>query len=157
MLKCLQNLDAIIFKSLAMSANASTFVRDLTNLVEMGKSESGENVDAQEKLIQRLESAVARLESLSLSLSGGEASAAASGDDGPLDLSILAYEDLIRQYLGRVSAAVEKIGGPVLDVTKVLQQAFAVQKDLLIQVKQTKKPILYWVYFTLPPANFSKL
>lgn len=90
----------------------------------------------EEKLIQRLESAVARLESLSLS--GGAASAAASGDDGPLDPSILAYEDLIRQYLGRVSAAAEKIGGPVLDVTKVLQQAFAVQKDLLIQVKQTK-------------------
>ncbi|BFG41536.1 hypothetical protein CerSpe_278100 [Prunus speciosa] len=92
----------------------------------------------EEKLIQRLESAVARLESLSLS--GGAASAAASGDDEPLDPSILAYEDLIRQYLGRVSAAAEKIGGLVLDVTKVLQQAFAVQKDLLIQVKQTKKP-----------------
>ncbi|CAL9021973.1 unnamed protein product [Prunus brigantina] len=105
----------------------------------------------EEKLIQRLESAVGRLESLSLS--GGAASAAASGDDGPLDPSILAYEDLIRQYLGRVSAAADKIGGLVLDVTKVLQQAFAVQKDLLIQVKQTKKPDNAGLAEFLKPLN----
>ena len=60
MLKCLQNLDAIIFKSLAMSANASTFVRDLTNLVEMGKSESGENVDAQVRSSSPQKSPLAR-------------------------------------------------------------------------------------------------
>lgn len=87
----------------------------------------------EEKLIQRLESAVTRLEALSFS--GGSA-AAASGDDAPLDPSVLAFEDLIGQYLGRVSAAAEKIGGQVLDITKIVQEAFAAQKDLIIKVKQ---------------------
>ncbi|TQD78526.1 hypothetical protein C1H46_035922 [Malus baccata] len=82
----------------------------------------------EEKLIQRLESAVSRLEVLSLS--GGGRSATARGFQGaPLDPSIMAYEDLIGQYLGRVSAVAEKIwgggGGQVLGITKVLQQAFS--------------------------------
>lgn len=88
----------------------------------------------EEKLIQRLESAVTRLEALSFS--GGSAAAAASGNDAPLDPSVLAFEDLIGRYLGRVSAAAEKIGGQVLDITKIVQEAFAAQKDLIIKVKQ---------------------
>ncbi|KAM2989461.1 hypothetical protein FF2_003442 [Malus domestica] len=64
----------------------------------------------EEKLIQRLESAVSHSEVLSLS--GGGGSATARGfQDVPLDPSIVAYEDLIGQYLGRVSAAAEKIWG----------------------------------------------
>ncbi|KAM2701842.1 hypothetical protein EV2_003635 [Malus domestica] len=64
----------------------------------------------EEKLIQRLESAVSHLEVLSLS--GGGGSATARGfQDVPLDPSIVAYEDLIGQYLGRVSAAAEKNWG----------------------------------------------
>ncbi|KAB2635672.1 cyclase-associated protein 1 [Pyrus ussuriensis x Pyrus communis] len=106
----------------------------------------------EEKLIERLESAVLRLEALSLS--GGGGSATARGiDEAPLDPSILAYEDLIGQYLGRVSAAAEKIGGQVLDITKVLQQAFSAQKDLLIQVKQTQKPDNAGLAEFLKPLN----
>ncbi|KAM1798563.1 hypothetical protein ACFX12_032619 [Malus domestica] len=91
----------------------------------------------EEKLIQRLESAVSRLEALSLSVGGGSAMARGF-QDALLDPSIVAYEDLIGQYLVRVSVAAEKIEGQMLDITKVLQQAFSTQKDLLIQIKQTQ-------------------
>lgn len=94
----------------------------------------------EEKLIARLESAVARLESLSTGFGSrglpafdDEDTAAASSDP-----SILAFDDLVSQYLGRVSNAAEKIGGQVLEVTNVLQEAFNVQKELLIKAKQTQ-------------------
>ncbi|KAM1037852.1 hypothetical protein ACFX13_033351 [Malus domestica] len=77
------------------------------------------------------------LEALSLSDGGGSAMARGF-QDAPLDPSIVAYEDLIRQFLVRVSAVIEKIGGQMVDITKVLQQAFSTRKDLLIQVKQTQ-------------------
>ena len=92
-----------------------------------------------EKLIQRLESAVSRLESLS---AGFHPSATQSGGadapDAALDPSIVAFADLIDQYVGRVSGAAEVIGGQVLDVTKLVQEAFNVQKELLIKLKQTQ-------------------
>ncbi|XP_050260415.1 cyclase-associated protein 1 [Quercus robur] len=95
----------------------------------------------EEKLIARLESAVARLESLSTGF--GSRGLPAFDDDtaaSSSDPSILAFDDLISQYLGRVSSAAEKIGGQVLEVTNVLQEAFNVQKELLIKAKQTQKP-----------------
>ena len=94
----------------------------------------------EEKLIARLESAVARLESLSTGF--GSRGLPAFDDDtaaaSSSDPSILAFDDLISQYLGRVSSAAEKIGGQVLEVTNVLQEAFNVQKELLIKAKQTQ-------------------
>ena len=45
-----------------------------------------------------------------------------------LDPSIVAFDDLMAQYFSRVLAAAEKIGGQVLDVTKVLAEAFFAQK-----------------------------
>ena len=94
----------------------------------------------EEKLIARLESAVARLESLSIGF--GSRGLPAFDDDtaaaSSSDPSILAFDDLISQYLGRVSSAAEKIGGQVLEVTNVLQEAFNVQKELLIKAKQTQ-------------------
>ncbi|KAL6218586.1 hypothetical protein ACLB2K_011796 [Fragaria x ananassa] len=104
----------------------------------------------EEKLIQRLESAVTRLEALSFS--GGSA-AAASGDDAPLDPSVLAFQDLIGQYVARVSRAAEKIGGQVLDITKIVEEAFAAQKDLIIKVKQHKKPDNAGLVEFLKPLN----
>jgi adenylyl cyclase-associated protein len=59
-----------------------------------------------------------------------------------LCLTIIAFDDFIAQYLGRVMSASEKIGGQVLDVTKILQAAFKVQKELLIKIKQSKVTIL---------------
>lgn len=91
----------------------------------------------EEKLIQRLEAAVARLEAVS----AAPGVSAAGGDDASVaatDPAILAFDDLMAQYVARVSSAAEKIGGQVLDVTNVLREAFGVQKELLIQIKQTQ-------------------
>ncbi|KAK6916571.1 Adenylate cyclase-associated CAP, C-terminal [Dillenia turbinata] len=106
----------------------------------------------EEKLIERLEAAVRRLESIS---AGGFSSAADSGggDVSSSDPSIIAFDDLIGNYAARVSTAAEKIGGQVLDVTKLLEQAFSVQKELLIKIKQTQKPDLASLAEFLKPLN----
>lgn len=99
----------------------------------------------EEDLIKRLEAAVTRLEGISsngggVTLSrGGDFSAGAGTDVAAVsDPSILAYEDLISQCVGRALGAAEKIGGPVLDVTKIVAEAFAAQKELLVRIKQTQ-------------------
>ncbi|KAL8223803.1 hypothetical protein R6Q57_019278 [Mikania cordata] len=105
----------------------------------------------EEKLIQRLESAVARLESLSIGSHtrgiGHDAIAAST------DPSIIAFEDLLTEYVGKVSTAAAKIGGQVQDITNVLNEAFSVQKELLIKVKQTKKPDMVGLGEFLKPLN----
>ncbi|KAK3026979.1 hypothetical protein RJ639_041740, partial [Escallonia herrerae] len=110
-----------------------------------------------EKLIQRLELAVTRLEALSTGSRPGGA-AESGGDAAATDPSVIAFEDLMSQYVGRVSSAAEKIGGKVLDVSKVLQEAFSVQKELLIKVKQSQKPDMAGLVEFLKPLNevFSK-
>ncbi|KAF6166639.1 hypothetical protein GIB67_005501 [Kingdonia uniflora] len=107
----------------------------------------------EESLIQRLESAVARLESISSSSSSGFRLIESGADEAPLDPSIAAFDDLMVQFLGRVSAAGEKIGGKALEVTKVLEEAFSVQKELLIQIKQSQKPDLAGLEEFLRPLN----
>lgn len=89
-----------------------------------------------EKLIQRLEAAVTRLEALSLGAGDGEAAAPA------LDPSIIAFDDLRSQFVGRLRTAAEKIGGQVLDVTKIVEEAFEVQRQLLITIKETQVSFL---------------
>lgn len=104
----------------------------------------------EESLIKRLEAAVTRLEGISsngggggVTLSrGGDFSAGAGTDAAASDPSILAYEDLISQCVGRALSAAEKIGGPVLDVTKIVAEAFATQKDLLVRIKQTQVGVI---------------
>lgn len=106
--------------------------------------------DMEEKLVERLESAVKRLEAISVGFrppeSGGDAAAA-------VDPSIVAFDDLVAEYIGRVSAAAEKIGGQVLDVTKVVAEAFDAQKQLLVKVKQTQKPDMAGLAEFLKPLN----
>lgn len=107
----------------------------------------------EEKLIQRLESAVVRLEALS---SGGFRSGGSpdSGADAAAsDPSIKAFDDLMADFMGRVSSAAEKIGGQVLEVTNIIKEAFSVQKELLIQVKQTQKPDMAGMAAFLKPLN----
>ncbi|KAL5218626.1 hypothetical protein ABZP36_019310 [Zizania latifolia] len=95
-------------------------------------------------LVERLEAAVARLEAAVAS--GASLSAAAPRDLGDApeaaasDPAIVAYEEFIAGAVGRLTAAAEKIGGKVLDATKVLAEAFAVAKDRLVQAKQLQKP-----------------
>ncbi|XAR59536.1 hypothetical protein NMG60_11015400 [Bertholletia excelsa] len=106
----------------------------------------------EEKLIERLESAVARLESLAAGFRPG-APPEIGGDAAALDPSIVAFDELISQCVGRISSVAEKIGGQVLDVTKVLAEAFAVQKELLVKVKQTQKPGMEGLAEFLKPLN----
>jgi len=89
-----------------------------------------------ETLIKRLESAVTRLEALSTGIHHSAASS--DGSDAASDPSVVAFGDLIDQYVGRLSKAAEIIGGQVLDVTNRVKEAFSVQKELLIKLKQTQ-------------------
>ncbi|KAK8698992.1 hypothetical protein V6N13_115091 [Hibiscus sabdariffa] len=104
------------------------------------------------KLIERLETAVARLETLS---SGGISARGLpdSAVEVSSDPSSLAFDDLKAEYGAKVSAAAEKIGGQVLDVTKLVLEAFSVQKKLLIEIKQTQKPDMAGLVEFLKPLN----
>lgn len=92
----------------------------------------------EEKLVQRLESAVTRLEALSAT--GFRSGGLVGTGDGTavLDPSIIAFDNLMSQFLGKVSSAAEKIGGHVLDITKIVEAAFSAQRELLIKIKETK-------------------
>ncbi|CAN0909886.1 Glucan endo-1,3-beta-glucosidase 7, partial [Linum grandiflorum] len=107
----------------------------------------------EEKLIARLESAVSRLESLSSSSGFASRDIGLDFDSLSSDASIQAFDDLIRQSFGRVSAAAEKIGGQVLEVTNVIGQALNVEKDLLVRIKQTKKPDMAGLGVFMRPLN----
>lgn len=107
--------------------------------------------DMEEKLIQRLESAVCRLEALSTGFSTGSRSLG-SGDDAASDPSILAFEDLMRNCVRKVSDAAEKIGGQVLEVTRIVEEAFSVEKELLVTIKQTQV-IGFFLCFFFPCLN----
>lgn len=93
-------------------------------------------------LVERLEAAVARLEAAVAS--GTSVSAAPRDLDVPAasDPAIVAYDDFVAEAVARLTAAAEKIGGKVLDATKVLAEAFAVAKDLLVQAKQLQVYVL---------------
>lgn len=88
--------------------------------------------------MKRLEAAVARLEALSAGGLRQGAAAAEDGGDAAADPSIVAFDDLVAQYVGRVTSAGEKIGGKVLDVSKVIAEAFGVERELLVKIKQTQ-------------------
>ncbi|OEL29514.1 Cyclase-associated protein 1 [Dichanthelium oligosanthes] len=96
-------------------------------------------------LVERLEAAVARLEA---AVASGAPHASAAPRDldvsaAAADPAIVAYEELVAEAVGRLNTAAEKIGGKVLDATKVLAEAFAVAKDLLVQAKQLQVLVEY--------------
>ncbi|CAK9315882.1 unnamed protein product [Citrullus colocynthis] len=107
----------------------------------------------EEKLIQRLESAVCRLEALSSARISTRDFSLASDDNAASEPPILAFEDLMRNYVRKVSDAAEKIGGQVLEATRIVEEAFSVEKDLLVEVKQTQKPDLAGLAGFLKPLN----
>ncbi|CAA6667439.1 unnamed protein product [Spirodela intermedia] len=100
-------------------------------------------------LVERLEVAVARLEALS---AGSQLSIEAD-EQQPVDPAVKAFDELRERSLGRLSAAGEKIGGKVLEATKILEEAFSVQRDLLVKVKQSKKPDTPGLIEFLKPLN----
>ncbi|KAL2319073.1 hypothetical protein Fmac_032949 [Flemingia macrophylla] len=69
------------------------------------------------------------------------------------DPSVSAFSDLINQHVARVFRAAETIGGQVLDVTILVRDAFVVQKELLIKLKQSQKPDLAGLVAFLKPLN----
>ncbi|KAJ0981909.1 hypothetical protein J5N97_010164 [Dioscorea zingiberensis] len=104
-------------------------------------------------LVARLETAVARLEALAVAGSHAAISSSGVTDAPSLDPAISAFDELVAKFLGRVSAAADKIGGKVLEATKILEEAFAVEKDLLIKAKQSQKPSLENLAGFLKPLN----
>ncbi|XP_071698174.1 cyclase-associated protein 1-like [Rutidosis leptorrhynchoides] len=109
----------------------------------------------EEILIKRLEAAVTRLESIPHPQGGSQPQAVsfdpASASSEP---SIVAFNNLIREYVGNVSDVGNKVGGQVKDVTNILSQAFAAQKDLLVKMKQiTEKPAAGGLTEFLRPLN----
>ncbi|XP_038990052.1 cyclase-associated protein 1-like isoform X1 [Phoenix dactylifera] len=107
----------------------------------------------EKELVERLEAAVARLE---VHAAAGSRSSVPSIDlDGAafLDPAISAFDDLMSGSLARVSAAAGKIGGKVLEATKIVEEAFAVQKDLLVKAKQCEKPDIMGLQEFLKPLN----
>ncbi|BAF23848.1 cyclase-associated protein 1 [Oryza sativa Japonica Group] len=108
-----------------------------------------------EALVGRLEAAVSRLEALN-----GAAGATARGGYGGQvdhasahDPAILAFDELVAGAVGRVSAAAGKIGAEVAEVTRVLEKAFLVGKDLLVRTKQTQKPTVDSIAVFMGPLN----
>jgi len=94
-------------------------------------------------LIGRLEAAVSRLEALSVGAQPSIAPRGLSEDASARDPAILAFDDLVAGALGRVSAAAGKIGAEVAEVTRLVEKAFLVGKDLLIRTKQTQVNLLH--------------
>ncbi|XP_010548053.1 PREDICTED: cyclase-associated protein 1 [Tarenaya hassleriana] len=111
-----------------------------------------------EDLIKRLEAAVTRLEVVSRNAGGGGGVSLSGGGDAVADVassdpSILAFEDLISERVVRILSAAEKIGGQVLDGSKIVAEAFSAQKELLVRIKQTQKPDLAGLAEFLKPLN----
>ncbi|XP_078171647.1 cyclase associated protein 1 [Carex rostrata] len=105
-------------------------------------------------LVERLEAAVVRLEA---AIASGSISASARELDGDLfaatDPAILAFDELVDGPLRRVLTAAEKIGGKVLEATKILEEAFGVEKGLLIKAKQSQKPDIASLQEFVKPLN----
>ncbi|GAB2246710.1 hypothetical protein Droror1_Dr00006592 [Drosera rotundifolia] len=110
-----------------------------------------------ENWIQRLENAVSRLEALSAGGGGGggvpRGLPAEDVADPASDPAIVAFDDLVSGPLRRASDAAVKIGDKVLEATKILEEAFAALRELLIKVKQTQKPNMDGLAQFLQPLN----
>ncbi|XP_074587371.1 cyclase-associated protein 1-like [Curcuma longa] len=107
----------------------------------------------EKELLTRLESAVARLEVLSVAPPAPKASSRGISHDAALDPSIAALDDLVSGFLGRVLEAAGKIGGEVLYATKVVEEAFSVLKLLIIDSQNCQNPGVAGMANFLKPLN----
>ncbi|KAG6484934.1 hypothetical protein ZIOFF_053459 [Zingiber officinale] len=107
----------------------------------------------EEELMTRLEVAVARLEALSAEPPSPAASSRSICHDAAMDTSISAFDDLVSDSLGRVLEAAGKIGGEVLDATKVMEEAFSVLKQLIVKSKRCQNPGVAGTAEFLRPLN----
>ncbi|XP_051246210.1 adenylyl cyclase-associated protein 1 [Dicentrarchus labrax] len=88
-------------------------------------------------LVQRLEVAVNRLESMS-----GPGGAGGAGDStgGAVSAYVEAYDVIVNGPLAEYLSLSQKIGGDVQKHAEMMKQAFASQKKLLIQASSSQKP-----------------
>ncbi|XP_078442324.1 cyclase associated protein 1 [Wolffia australiana] len=100
-------------------------------------------------LVERLEAAVARLESLA----AGGSIQSIDAEISVVDPAIKALDELRENSLGKFLAAAEKIGGQVLESSKLVEQAFSVLRNLLVEAKQRKKPDTAELIEFLKPLN----
>ncbi|XP_042389605.1 cyclase-associated protein 1-like [Zingiber officinale] len=107
----------------------------------------------EKELLTRLESAVARLEVLSVAPPAPKASSRGISHEAVLDPSISALDDLVSGFLGRVLEAAGKIGGEVLHATKVVEEAFSVLKLLIVESKHCQNPGVAGMAAFLKPLN----
>jgi adenylyl cyclase-associated protein len=123
---------------------------------------SSDLVEDMEELVARLEAAVSKLEFIGSKVgvvSSPSASSSAREIQAPpptssvVDLSINEYDALVEKSLGRVLGAAEKIGGQVLEGTHLLKDAFAAQRDLLLNFKKCKQPDLEGLTKMIQPLN----
>ncbi|XP_074588051.1 cyclase-associated protein 1-like [Curcuma longa] len=107
----------------------------------------------EKELVDRLEAAVSRLEALAVP--GSRALPPGLVDEEPdaVDPAIAALDELVQNFLRRLSAAADKIGGKVQEATKILAEAFSVLKELLVKAKQCQKPDLDGLQEFLKPLN----
>ncbi|XP_051205009.1 cyclase-associated protein 1 isoform X2 [Lolium perenne] len=105
----------------------------------------------EEALVGRLEAAVSRLEAIN---ARAQPSAVphdlAYHESAAQDPAILAFDELVADAVGRLSAAAGKIGAEVAEVTNVLEKAFLVGKVLLVRTKQTQPTVESMAVFMGP-------
>ncbi|XP_042450823.1 cyclase-associated protein 1-like isoform X1 [Zingiber officinale] len=107
----------------------------------------------EKELVGRLEAAVARLEALAVAGSRAAPPGLVADEPDAVDPAIAALDELVQNYLGRLSAAADKIGSKVQETTKILAEAFSVLKELLVKAKQCQKPDLAGLQEFLKPLN----
>lgn len=90
----------------------------------------------EKELVSRLEAVVARLETLAAAGSRAARPGLVADEPDAVDSAIAAFDELVQNSLGRLSAAADKIGGKVQEATKTLAEAFSVLKELLVKAKQ---------------------
>ncbi|XP_074584817.1 cyclase-associated protein 1-like [Curcuma longa] len=107
----------------------------------------------EKELVGRLEAAVARLEALAVAGSRVAPLGVVAEEPDAVDPAIAAFDELVQNSLGRLSAAADKIGGKAQETTKILAEAFSVLKELLVKAKQCQKPDLAGLQEFLKPLN----
>ncbi|KAG6484518.1 hypothetical protein ZIOFF_053036 [Zingiber officinale] len=107
----------------------------------------------QKELVDRLEAAVSRLEALAVTGSRAVPPGLVDEEPDTVDPAIAAFDELGQNFLRRLSAAADKIGGKVQEATKILAEAFSVLKELLVKAKHCQKPDLDGLQEFLNPLN----
>ncbi|TRY83224.1 hypothetical protein DNTS_032503, partial [Danionella cerebrum] len=87
-------------------------------------------------LVQRLEVAVGRLESMS----GSGGSGAPAGGSGAVSVYVGAYDNLISGPVAQYMTLSQKIGGDVQKHAEMMKQAFSCQRQLLVTASGSQKP-----------------